>query len=161
MRKEIIKKVLREHLITENEQDVGLQNIDKDILYDFLIESDNEFNEKIVNFFLKALNFETSQFNINFFKELINLNSNVGSPSDIIVPELKTFEIYYDVYETHYVNMSYKLEEDGWSENDIRERDSLDFDWWNGNELSSEINDSNTDEVKIDSIKPIDKELNT
>jgi hypothetical protein len=51
MRKEIIKKVLREHLITENEQDMGLQNIDKDILYDFLIESDNEFNEKIVNFF--------------------------------------------------------------------------------------------------------------
>jgi hypothetical protein len=156
MRKEIIKKALREHLINENEQGMGLQNIDKDILYDFLIESDNEFNEKIVNFFLKALNFQTSQFNINFFKELINLNGNVGSPSDIIVPELKAFEIYYDVYETHYVNMSYKLKEDGWSENDIRERDSLDFDWWNGIELSSEVGDSNTNEVKIDLIKPID-----
>jgi hypothetical protein len=83
------------------------------------------------------------------------------SPSDIIVPELKTFEIYYDVSETHYVNMSYKLKEDGWSENDIRERDSLDFDWWNGNELSSDIYDSNSDYVKIYSIKPIDKELNT
>jgi hypothetical protein len=46
MRKKIIKKILREHLITENDEGTNLQNIDKDILYDFLIESDYEFDEK-------------------------------------------------------------------------------------------------------------------
>jgi hypothetical protein len=112
--------------------------------------------KKIVSFFLKSLSFETSQFNINFFKELVNLNNNVESPSDIIIPEFKTFEVYYDVDETHYVSSHYKLKETGWSIQDIRERDGNDFDWWNGNELSSEIYESNTNSVDIRRVKPID-----
>ena len=159
MKKEIIKKILREESNDlDNYPEKTLPNIDKEILYDYLVQSDGKYNDDFTRSFCKYLGYKPSSLSLNFFKELINLNTGLVNSSTVEVPRLKNYEVLFDVVETQYVSSRWKVTTFGWNEEDVEERNGDDYDWWNGNEMSSEVYDSDTSSTEVVSISPIDSE---
>lgn len=163
MRKNLIKKIIREeseNSNTDNFNDLYPENklteVDKDLLFDYLTESDGKYDENFTRSFCKYIGFDPNVSTYGFFQELIKLNSDLINPSSIEIPKFKKYEVMYDVIETQYVSSRWKVETFGWSGENVEERDSYDFDWWNGNEISSEITDSSVDGKELISIRHID-----
>lgn len=165
MKKEIIKKILREE---SNDLDIypekTLPNVDKEILYEYLIQSDGKYDNDFTRSFCKYLGYEPNNMSLNFFKELINLNvglldsSFVNKSLFVEVPQLKNYEVLFDVVEVQYVSSRWKVNTFGWNEKDVEERNGDDYDWWNGKEMSSDVFDSETTSTELISISPIDSE---
>ena len=165
MKKEIIKKILREESNDlDNYPEKTLPNVDKEILYEYLVQSDGEYDDDFTRSFCKYLGYKPSSLSLNFFKELIKLNvglldsSFVNKSLFIEVPQLKNYEVLFDVVETQYVSSRWKVTTFGWNEEDVEERNGDDYDWWNGNEMSSDVFDSETSSSELVSISPIDSE---
>lgn len=159
MKKEIIKKILREESNDlDNYPEKTLPNIDKEILYEYLAQSDGEYDDDFTRSFCKYLGYKPSSLSLNFFKELINLNTGLVNSSTVEVPQLKNYEVLFDVVETQYVSSRWKVKTFGWNEEDVEERNGDDYDWWNGNEMSSDVFDSETSSSELISISPIDSE---
>lgn len=159
MKKEIIKKILREESNDlDNYPEKTLPNIDKEILYEYLVQSDGEYDDDFTRSFCKYLGYKPSSLSLNFFKELINLNTGLVNSSTVEVPQLKNYEVLFDVVETQYVSSRWKIKTFGWNEEDVEERNGDDYDWWNGNEMSSDVFDSETSSSELISISPIDSE---
>lgn len=159
MKKEIIKKILREESNDlDNYPEKTLPNIDKEILYEYLVQSDGEYDDDFTRSFCKYLGYKPSSLSLNFFKELINLNTGLVNSSTVEVPRLKNYEVLFDVVETQYVSSRWKVKTFGWNEEDVEERNGDDYDWWNGNEMSSDVFDSETSSSELISIYPIDSE---
>lgn len=159
MKKEIIKKILREESNDlDNYPEKTLPNIDKEILYEYLVQSDGEYDDDFTRSFCKYLGYKPSSLSLNFFKELINLNTGLVNSSTVEVPRLKNYEVLFDVVETQYVSSRWKVKTFGWNEEDVEERNGDDYDWWNGNEMSSDVFDSETSSSELISISPIDSE---
>lgn len=163
MKKNLIKKIIREESENSNTDrfdslypENKLTEVDKDLLFDYLTESDGEYDEDYTNSFCKYIGFDPNSATFGFFRELINLNPSLTNPSNIEIPTFKKYEVMYDIIETQYVSSRWKVETFGWSEENVEERDGDDFDWWNGNEMSSEITDSSVDEKELISIRHID-----
>jgi len=159
MKKEIIKKILREESNDlDNYPEKTLPNVDKEILYEYLVQSDGEYDDDFTRSFCKYLGYKPSSLSLNFFKELINLNTGLVNSSTVEVPQLKNYEVLFDVVETQYVSSRWKIKTFGWNEEDVEERNGDDYDWWNGNEMSSDVFDSETSSSELISISPIDSE---
>lgn len=159
MKKEIIKKILREESNDlDNYPEKTLPNVDKEILYEYLVQSDGEYDDDFTRSFCKYLGYKPSSLSLNFFKELINLNTGLVNSSTVEVPRLKNYEVLFDVVETQYVSSRWKVKTFGWNEEDVEERNGDDYDWWNGNEMSSDVFDSETSSSELISISPIDSE---
>ena len=163
--KKIIKKVLKEESNNSgNYPEKTLQNVDKEILYDYLEQSNGEYDDDFTRSFCKYLGYKPNSLSLNFFKELINLNvgllnsSFVNKSLFVEVPQLKNYEVLFDVLETQYVSSRWKVKTIGWNEEDVEERNGDTYEWWNGKELSSEVTESYTDETELISITPIDSE---
>lgn len=159
MKKEMIKKILREESNDlDNYPEKTLPNVDKEILYEYLVQSDGEYDDDFTRSFCKYLGYKPSSLSLNFFKELINLNTGLVNSSTVEVPQLKNYEVLFDVVETQYVSSRWKVKTFGWNEEDVEERNGDDYDWWNGNEMSSDVFDSETASSELVSISPIDSE---
>lgn len=159
MKKEMIKKILREESNDlDNYPEKTLPNVDKEILYEYLVQSDGEYDDDFTRSFCKYLGYKPSSLSLNFFKELINLNTGLVNSSTVEVPQLKNYEVLFDVVETQYVSSRWKIKTFGWNEEDVEERNGDDYDWWNGNEMSSDVFDSETSSSELISISPIDSE---
>ncbi len=159
MKKEMIKKILREESNDlDNYPEKTLPNVDKEILYEYLVQSDGEYDDDFTRSFCKYLGYKPSSLSLNFFKELINLNTGLVNSSTVEVPQLKNYEVLFDVVETQYVSSRWKIKTFGWNEEDVEERNGDDYDWWNGNEMSSDVFDSETASSELVSISPIDSE---
>lgn len=163
--KKIIKKILKEESNDlELYPEKTLPNVDKEILYDYLVQSDGKYDEGFTRSFCKYLGYKPNNLSLNFFKELVNLNTGLLDSSFVNkllfleVPQLKNYEVLIDVTETQYVSSRWKVKTIGWNEDDVEERNGVTYEWWNGKELSSEVTNSSTDETELISITPIDSE---
>jgi hypothetical protein len=164
MKKNLIKKIIREESENSDIDKINkfypenkLTEVDKELLYDYLTDSDGDYDEDYTRSFCKYLGFDPNTVSLGFFKELIDLNPGLINSISIEIPKFEKYEVLYDVYETQIVNSTWKVETFGWSDDNVMLRNGDDFDWWqDGNELSSEITHSETDEAKIISIKKID-----
>jgi hypothetical protein len=165
MKKEIIKKILREESNNlDNYPEKTLPNVDKEILYDYLVQSDGKYDDDFTRSFCKYLGYKPNNLSLNFFKELINLNvglldsSFVNKSLFVEVPQLKNYEVLFDVVEVQYVSSRWKVNTFGWNEEDVEERNGDDYDWWNGEEMGGDVFDSETTSTELISISPIDSE---
>lgn len=165
MKKNLIKKIIREESENSNLDKFNtrypenkLTEVDKELLFDYLTESDGEYDEDYTRSFCKYIGFDPNVSTYGFFQELIKLNTGLINSSSIEIPKFKKYEVMYDVTETQYVSSRWKVETFGWNDENVEERDGDDFDWWNGKEMSSYVTDSTLDEKELISIRHIDNE---
>ena len=92
-----IRKILNEEV---SDPFAGVPN---EILYDFLQEFGDVYDEGKAKQFCKYLSISYTNENTSFFDELINLNPRVSSPDEIIRPKRKEYEVIFEVKEKLWV----------------------------------------------------------
>jgi hypothetical protein len=120
-------------------------SVPNDILFDFLQEFEGEYDRKKAIQFCKYLNVSSFEENLSFFDELINLNSHVTSPENIVKPKRKEFEVIFEIKEKLWVKYETVTNTFGYNENSVREQvDSGHISAFDGDEKSGsrEVYDS-------------------
>ena len=113
-----IRKILNEEV---SDPFAGVPN---ELLYDFLQEFGDEYDEEKAKQFCKYLSINAWAENISFFNELINLNklSEIKSPNDIIKPKKKEYKVIFEIKEKLWVKYDTEVIGFGYNKNSITEQ---------------------------------------
>ena len=105
---------------------------------------------------------------LDFVVRLMELNFE-GFQSDTLegdleIPELKEYRVVFKVDETQYVTNYWQVRIESYSEknaeNSSRWMNSTgDLEWYNGTQIDTDYHDTETNEVSIDSVEPINESV--
>ncbi len=117
-----IRKILNEEI---SDPFAGVPN---ELLYDFLQEFGDVYDEGKAKQFCKYLSIDVWAENMFFFDELIDLNklSEIKSPNDIIRPKKKEYKVVFEIKEKLWVKYDTQVTAFGYNINSINEQ------IWNG-----------------------------
>lgn len=117
-----IRKILNEEVSDP------FASIPNELLYDFLQEFGDEYDEEKAKQFCKYLSIDAWAENMFFFDELINLNklSELKSPDDIIKPKKKEYKVIFEIKERLWVQYDTEVKAFGYNKSSITDQ------IWNG-----------------------------
>ncbi len=108
--------------ILKEETSDPFSGVPNDILFDFLQDFENKYDNGKAIQFCKYLSINDTAENTSFFDELINLNPRVTSPDEIIKPKRKEYEVVFEIKEKLWVRYETITNTFGYNEKSVKEQ---------------------------------------
>ncbi len=108
--------------ILKEETSDPFAGVPNDILFDFLQDFENKYDNGKAIQFCKYLSINDTAENTSFFDELINLNPRVTSPDEIIKPKRKEYEVVFEIKEKLWVRYETITNTFGYNEKSVKEQ---------------------------------------
>jgi len=108
--------------ILKEEASDPFAGVPNDILFDFLQDFENKYDNRKAIQFCKYLSINDTAENTSFFDELINLNPRVTSPDEIIKPKRKEYEVVFEIKEKLWVRYETITNTFGYNEKSVKEQ---------------------------------------
>ncbi len=108
--------------ILKEETSDPFSGVPNDILFDFLQDFENKYDNGKAIQFCKYLSINDTAENTSFFDELINLNPRVTSPDEIIKPKRKEYEVVCEIKEKLWVRYETITNTFGYNEKSVKEQ---------------------------------------
>ena len=108
--------------ILKEETSDPFSGVPNEILFDFLQDFKNEYDDGKAIQFCKYLSINYTAENTSFFDELINLNPRVTSPDEILRPNRKEYEVVFEIKEKLWVRYETVTNAFGYNEKSVQEQ---------------------------------------
>ena len=108
--------------ILKEETSDPFSGVPNEILFDFLQDFENEYDNGKAIQFCKYLSINDTAENTSFFDELINLNPRVTSPDEILRPNRKEYEVVFEIKEKLWVRYETVTNTFGYNEKSVKEQ---------------------------------------
>ena len=108
--------------ILKEETSDPFSGVPNDILFDFLQDFENKYDNGKAIQFCKYLSINDTAENTSFFDELINLNPRVTSHDEIIKPKRKEYEVVFEIKEKLWVRYETITNTFGYNEKSVKEQ---------------------------------------
>jgi hypothetical protein len=108
--------------ILKEETSDPFSGVPNDILFDFLQDFENKYDNGKAIQFCKYLSINDTAENTSFFDELINLNPRVTSPDEIIKPNRREYEVVFEIKEKLWVRYETITNTFGYNEKSVKEQ---------------------------------------
>jgi hypothetical protein len=108
--------------ILKEETSDPFSGVPNDILFDFLQDFENTYDNRKSIQFCKYLNINDTAENTSFFDELINLNPRVTSPDEILRPKRKEYKVVFEIKEKLWVRYETITNAFGYNEKSVEEQ---------------------------------------
>ena len=108
--------------ILKEETSDPFSGVPNEILFDFLQDFKNEYDDGKAIQFCKYLSINDTAENTSFFDELINLNPRVTSPDEILRPNRKEYEVVFEIKEKLWVRYETVTNTFGYNEKSVKEQ---------------------------------------
>ena len=108
--------------ILKEETSDPFSGVPNEILFDFLQDFENKYDNGKAIQFCKYLSINDTAENTSFFDELINLNPRVTSPDEILRPNRKEYEVVFEIKEKLWVRYETVTNTFGYNEKSVKEQ---------------------------------------
>jgi hypothetical protein len=108
--------------ILKEETSDPFSGVPNEILFDFLQDFENKYDNGKAIQFCKYLSINDTAENTSFFDELINLNPRVTSPDEILRPNRKEYEVVFEIKEKLWVRYETVTNAFGYNEKSVQEQ---------------------------------------
>jgi len=108
--------------ILKEETSDPFSGVPNDVLFDFLQDFENTYDNRKAIQFCKYLNINDTAENTSFFDELINLNPRVTSPDEILRPKRKEYKVVFEIKEKLWVRYETMTNAFGYNEKSVKEQ---------------------------------------
>lgn len=108
--------------ILKEETSDPFSGVPNEILFDFLQDFENKYDNGKAIQFCKYLSINDTAENTSFFDELINLNPRVTSPDKILRPNRKEYKVVFEIKEKLWVRYETITNTFGYNEKSVQEQ---------------------------------------